>query len=191
MSITDREDQLESFRNFNAEGNPIWMISTAWLKVWKSGKIKPGVLPTDEKYDILCEHGIPTHREATYITEDALLILRTAVGDFKSWHRDTPHCEECSERENLDQIAEAEWRSLLTEYKPIRRDLESTAHSFDTDYYAVPFEVYRRFQEWYRFPGPVPDLKIGLCEHGGIDFDPMLEHPKYLSEIGWRAFCEK
>lgn len=194
LSRHDQDAQIKRFNELDADDEPEWMLSRKWLDAWTARKIGNDTLPTHPDYTILCEHGsnVRVHsREYVLISSAALAYLRSILGDFTAVQRGAPECTKCSEDVQIDAALIEIWRNELKRDKPIKRELNVKPPAFGIDYYLLPRQFHAAWMEWFREQGERPIYEDGLCEHGMLDFDPMMDRINFLTERGWQELCSK
>jgi len=167
-------------------------MSTDWVTQWKNGKLPEGKLPTANEYTIFCEHNKPwKEKRWVPVSLEAVTLIRSIVGEFPVFQADEPDCEECTAAAEGDQEARAEWEATTKTQKRIKGQCNLKPVAFGLEYCVVPKRFSQAWTKWLSEFGPRPELEMDLCEHGLIDFDPMMETVDYLTELGWRLLCEK
>lgn len=194
MSALDRQEQVTQFDALDdAHADDVYLVPKSWINLWRRNALKPGVTPTSDDHTLFCEHGKPIENRATKvvaISPAQLMLLRSAIGEFVAFKAGEPLCEECEEAASKESVDAEEWRTEIKRDKPIKRQFNLQPHAYGIDYYALPPKFASQWQRWFTEPGPRPSFGPYLCEHGKIDFDPMMERTANLTEAGWQAFAE-
>ncbi|WVR06745.1 hypothetical protein IAU60_003780 [Kwoniella sp. DSM 27419] len=198
---TELEDRVNTFDRVNT-GARNWILPSAWLDQWKEGVLPHGTLPTAGQFSLYCEHGnrgltpkngLGRKKDSTVsISDEALVLLRSIVGDFKAFGESERECRECTASRAL-LADEAEARRLdLKADKAISKHLQKGPRAFALDYYVLPKPFLERWREYMGDKGGVqPILDMGLCEHGMLDYDPEMERREVLLKPGWDILCDK
>ncbi|KAE8539220.1 hypothetical protein D1P53_004316 [Cryptococcus gattii VGV] len=207
LSMAEQQSALETFDELNAVAEveeageeERWCLPKTWLAHWQSGKLIPQTLPTHPSYTLFCPHDAPLPSPSippfTLITSSALSLLRSIFGPFPSFQPGTPPCPKCSIDANQDAKSLIQWKTDVKLDKSIKRHLDPRPPAFGLDYYVLPKEFIEKWETYMKTPGgQKPELDMGLgrgeCEHGLLDWDPQMEKPRVISEIGWRMLCQK
>ncbi|OCF60862.1 hypothetical protein L486_00506 [Kwoniella mangroviensis CBS 10435] len=192
------DGQVEAFDEANV-GDGDYMISKSWLDQWRNGSLPHGKLPSDDDFSLVCEHGgrsiIPINkRTATFsiITAEALAILKSIIGEFEVIQEVQDECEECLSmtevnleirKQRLEEVkADRQIRRMVNKDKP---------PAYGLDYYALPSNFIREWDRYIRGDRDEPELDMGFCEHGLLDYDPQMEKPDILDKKGWKMLTER
>lgn len=195
ISVLDRKEQVAQFDALtdDALADDAYLVPKSWINLWRRNALKLGVTPAHEDHTLFCEHDKPIENRATKVVAVSpaqLMLLRSAVGDFAVFKEGEPLCEECEEVASKESVDAEQWRTEIKRDKPIKRQFNLQPHAYGIDYYALPPKFANQWQRWFTEPGPRPIFGPYLCEHGKIDFDPMMERTANLTETGWQAFAE-
>lgn len=207
LSTAEQQSALETFDALNtvaeieeAGEEERWCLPKTWLAHWRSGKLTRQTLPTHPSYTLFCPHDAPLPSSSTppvtLITSSALSLLHSIFGPFPSYQPGTPPCPECSIDANQDAESLIQWKTDVKLDKSIKRHLDPRPPAFGLDYYVLPKQFIEKWETYMKTPGgQKPELDMGLgrggCEHGLLDWDPQMEKPRVISEIGWRMLCQK
>ena len=162
-----------------------------WVTEWKKGTLSPGALPTDAEYSLFCHHDKPGTGRRVLVSANDLEMIMSVVGEFRVFDNTEPMCDECEMVAAKDWEVHEQWIAATKSQRKILKQLDVQPAPFGVDHYVLPLRFYERWQEWMRSPGSIPEYETDFCEHGMIDFDPMMEKVHYLTEIGWKLLCEE
>jgi hypothetical protein len=195
ISALDRQEQVAQFDALEDDrhADDAYLVPKSWINLWRRDALKPGVTPTHQDHTLFCEHDRPIENRATKvvaISPAQFMLLRSAIGDFTASKAGEPLCEQCEEAASKESVDAEQWRTEIKRDKPIKRQFNLQPHAYGIDYYALPPKFANQWQRWFTEPGPRPTFDAYLCEHGRIDFDPMMERTANLTEAGWQAFAE-
>lgn len=172
------------------------MLPRDWLNAWRKGEVGT-TLPTDALYSIICEHdarwdaGIKT----VTISGEAAALLQSLFGDFKVFPTGAPSCGECAEATQGRREAEEEaMMAGKLEYKLHSRGIRPAyPHPpFDVPYVMLPRGWGKAWNATVKSGKdcPVP-WDVGLCQHGGLSWDPAVEGPEWADESAFLAMCQR
>jgi hypothetical protein len=155
------------------------------------------VLPTDPPYSIICEHGSRWDNgvKTAAVSGQAIALLRSIVGDFKVFKADEPMCGECAEASAGDRAVreEAITRGRV-EFKMYNRSIQPNAPNppFGVSYLLLPRGWSKAWRATVKngVPCPTP-WNVGICEHGGLNWDPAIEGPEWADEDAFDAMCQR
>nr|XP_019046681.1 hypothetical protein I302_05431 [Kwoniella bestiolae CBS 10118]OCF25611.1 hypothetical protein I302_05431 [Kwoniella bestiolae CBS 10118] len=190
---SSRKEQVSTFDEVN-EGDGEYVISKIWLDKWRAAEPTSGQSPTDIEYGLICEHGgravIPKNQlksRTCLISAEALAILKSIVGDFPLIEVNQEECEECL---SLGE-ANSEIRKQRSEETKLDRQIRRLVNkdkspAYGLDYYALSTDFVRNWDRFLQGKGEKPELDMGLCEHGLLDYDPQMEKPDIMDGNGWK-----
>ncbi|WWC89000.1 uncharacterized protein L201_003917 [Kwoniella dendrophila CBS 6074] len=196
---SDLQDQISAFDDAN-DGEGEYVISKVWLDQWRDGSLPPDITPSHEAFTLSCEHGnrsiVPKQqlkKKCSYITAEALAILKSIVGDFEAIDKNQEECEDC---QALTGVNEEIRKARLDETKidrQIKRQLnpKSNELAFGMDYYALSRRCVEEWEQYIKGERDRPELEMGLCQHGLLDYDPQMERPPILNSNGWNQLVTK
>jgi ubiquitin carboxyl-terminal hydrolase 48 len=170
-------------------------VPADWLRVWRSGKLAAGTLPTEEQFSLYCEHGGPSVnnkqiKNRATITAEQLTLLRSIVGEFDAFEIDAENCPTCStDTDNYKQDRKAWLAARKVDKNLFKTQLDRFAIFNETNY-LLPKTFVDQWEEYLENPGPQPQLKMELCPHGLLDLDPQMDEATYITEPGWEKLCE-
>ena len=169
-----------------------YIMPKQWVDDWKKGALPDGVLPTSSEYTLFCQHDQPWgERKGMPVSPEAVALLRSVVGDFPAFLKDDELCRECQSNEEEDNEARKDWAKAAKMEKRIKSQLDCKPAPFGVDHYVLPETFVEAWLNYLVNPQPKPELHMVFCEHGLIDFDPMVEKVHYLTEAGWKLLCEQ
>ncbi|WRT66676.1 uncharacterized protein IL334_003636 [Kwoniella shivajii] len=179
-------------------GEGEYVISKPWLDQWRGGNLRHGILPTDEGFTLFCEHGnkaiIPKHQlkaTCSLISAEALGILKSIVGEFEAYEHDEEDCDMCNSMLSAnDEIKKARYEETKID-RTIKRTYLNSGIGFGLNYYALSLDFVEKWKKYIQGVVEKPELNLGLCEHGLLDYNPQMEQPPVLDERGWRMLTEK
>ena len=164
-----------------------YVVSKRWIDDWHRHQAQGR--PTDALY---CEHGARWENGKVYkVSEEAIVLLRSVVGDFEVYQNDEPVCGICAEDLARGKEAEEEDRQMAKEERKWTKLISPNPPVFKQDYYLLPTKFVEAWMEWMRLGGTRATLDMELCEHGGLDWDPMMKGCAYTSEEVWEEICKR
>lgn len=185
--LTDAVGEFDKLMNSGEE----CIMPHDWVASWRKGTLPPETLPTDDAYSLFCHHDKPWKGKRISVSLDAVTLLWTIMGNFPVFGPNEPECDECRAAAEDSEEARQQWSEAIGRQKRIRQQLDVKPAPFGIDHYVLPSRFHQKWATWLKRPGPKPDLEMDLCNHGLIDFDPMLESVHFLTEAGWEMLCDK
>ena len=181
------------FDQLNVQPQP-YIIPKAWYTSWRKDPIPPSKRPDDQIYNMFCEHGNRFEvdpKSQIPISSESLAVLHSVFGDFKTLKSDSDVCAICEVERAGDVQALKVWEDQVKAERAIGKAIKGSSATlvFGMDFFAIPGSFYNAWQTWTRNPlpqGGKVELDMGLCEHGGLEWDPMMEWPKWVDEKGWK-----
>jgi ubiquitin carboxyl-terminal hydrolase 48 len=184
LAASQLTDAVGAFDRLNHGGG--YAMPRKWVAEWRKGTLPSGALPTDDDYTLFCEHEKANDGKRVSVSPAAVLLLQSVLGDFAVFEENEPMCEACRAGAAVDQ--EARWAVMQ---KRLKQQLDVKPAPFGVNHYVLPMRFHEAWLEWLRNSGCKPELEMDLCEHGLIDFDPMIERVHYLTEGGWKMLCAR
>ncbi|BEI93443.1 uncharacterized protein CcaverHIS019_0510710 [Cutaneotrichosporon cavernicola] len=182
---------LDEFERANDGGGP-YLLPHAWVTEWKRNKLGPAVLPTDPEYSLFCEHDQPFvgNNKLQYVTEEAILLLRSVLGEFAVFDEKAEQCTDCSAAQELSKNQRAEWLTKVKVEEKLFKNQRNQSHVFGAKNYLLPRSFFVQWELYLREPVERPTLQLDLCPHDLLDFDPGLDKAEYIDENGWEKLYD-
>ena len=83
------------------------------------------------------------------------------------------------------------WKEEVKDERVIRKHLDVYPPPFGIDFWILPHDFWVDWERWMKRNGAKAVLDMGLCEHGGLTWDPMMELPHYVTERGWEEVIKR
>lgn len=185
-----RAEYLDAFKRAN-EGGGKYLLPRAWLVAWRKGTLDPLVPPTDPEFSLFCEHdnSFPAGKKTEGISEEAVMLLRSILGDFPVFEDGAQPCEECSAVHAVSQVERASWQARVKPEEKLLKQHHNQTHVFGLVNYILPRGFFEKWKKYLSEPVERPTLELELCPHGLLDFDPAMDKADYLSGAGWQELC--
>ena len=184
-----KNDHQEQIENFDAElGDGRYLISSKWLTSWRDSRSKG--LPTDPMF---CEHGKRWDGgvKSIAISDGALAVLRSVVGEFPVFEEGELPCLDCSEVAKIEAMADKEHLDMLKKEAAVRRKVDQPfPPPFKMEFFVLPDSFYSAWEDWSKRGGDRPTLDMGICEHNKLDWDPRMIRSHWVDQTGWRSINE-
>ncbi len=189
---TRNAELVRAFNSANENRGP-YLLPKEWLNAWTKNKISPTGGPTDPEFSLYCEHGEPFvgGKKCEYASEEAILVLRSVLGEFPVFSEDAVQCEECSAAQKVSEAEFAAWVAKVKVEDKLYKNHRNQSHVFGPENYLLPRSFFEQWEEYLSEPMERrPTLQLDLCEHGLLDFDPGLDKAEYIDKNGWEKLCQ-
>jgi hypothetical protein len=155
-------------------------------------------LPTHPEHTLFCDHGARFENDPkTQVTVSAasLALIQSVLGDFPAFKADEPICATCAKSRAGNEDALEQWQAQVKDERVIGKAVRAhSAMVFGQEFWALPKTWWKAWEKWCRNPlpeGKRVELDMGVCEHGGLNWDPMMEWPKWVDEGGWTEIKQR
>lgn len=191
VSDTRQAELLQEFKRANGNSGP-HLLPRAWLDAWSKNKLSPVVPPTDPEYSLYCEHGRPFPGDKQYdgVSEEAVLLLRSVLGEFPVFDENAERCGECSAAHEVCKTERAAWLAKVKIEERLFKNQRNQSHVFGSENYLLPRSFFEQWELYLKEPVERPTLQLDLCPHGLLDFDPGLDKAEYIDKNGWERLCQ-
>ncbi|KLT43767.1 hypothetical protein CC85DRAFT_284275 [Cutaneotrichosporon oleaginosum] len=188
---TRQAELLDEFKRANERGGQ-YLLPRAWTTAWAKNKLSPGVPPTDPEYTIFCKHDrpFPGDKKVDCVSEEAILILRSVLGEFPVFDEAANQCEECCAAQEVSNNERAAWLARVKDEEKLYKNNRNQSQVFGTRNYLLPQSFFEQWETYLKGPVERPTLQLDLCPHGLLDFDPGLDKAEYINSYGWEQLCE-
>ena len=185
IARSNHGDAVTEFGRLNTSGE--YVVSRRWIDDWHKRRAQD--TPTTKLY---CHHEARWGRgvKTMTISDEAVVLLRSVVGDFDVFLSDEPECAICAEEIEGDKQAEEERATLISVERPLRKQMDIKPAPFGMDFYLLPEKFADEWQQWQRNGLRPKKLDMDLCAHGKLDWDPMMKMPHYITAEGWKSILE-
>lgn len=185
-----RAEYLDAFKRAN-EGGGKYLLPRSWLMAWRKGTLGPLVSPADPEYSLFCDHEnpFPEGKKTEGISEEAVMLLRSILGDFPVFEDGAQPCEECSAVHAVSQVERASWQAQVKPEEKLLKQHHNQTHVFGLVNYILPRGFFEKWKKYLSEPVERPTLELELCPHGLLDFDPAMDKTDYLTGAGWKELC--
>ena len=185
VAWSNHGDAVAEFDRIDTSGQ--YVVSRKWIEDWRKHRAEG--TPTTKLY---CHHDSRWDRgvKTMTISDEAVALLRSVVGDFDVFLPDEPQCALCAEAMEEDEKLEEDRAALISVEKPLRKQMDVKPAPYGVDYYLLQDGFVDEWTRWLRDGDRPTKLDMELCEHGRMDWDPMMKVPHFISADGWKSLLE-